>query len=81
MRMYTPVPYFIEREVAVDHKIGDYFLKKDSEISLCLFPNNYDKKNYAEPFKFNPERWNTEEANNDPFLFLPFSMGKRNCIG
>ncbi|CAD8082688.1 unnamed protein product [Paramecium primaurelia] len=79
MRMYTPVPYFIEREVKQDHKVGDYFLKKNSEVSLCLFPNNYDPKNFKDPFTFNPERWN--QQNIDPFIFLPFSIGKRNCIG
>lgn len=46
MRMYSPVPYFIEREVITEHKIGDILLPKDSEISLCLLPNNYDAKNY-----------------------------------
>ncbi|CAK78449.1 unnamed protein product (macronuclear) [Paramecium tetraurelia] len=79
MRMYTPVPYFIEREVKQDHKVGDYFLKKNSEVSLCLFPNNYDSKNYKDPFTFNPDRWNQQGI--DPFVFLPFSIGKRNCIG
>ena len=80
MRMYSPVPYFIEREVVKEHKIGDIFLPKDAEISLCLLPNNYDSKNYSDPFVFNPDRW-AKSSNVDQFLFVPFSIGKRNCIG
>ncbi|CAD8189333.1 unnamed protein product [Paramecium pentaurelia] len=79
MRMYTPVPYFVEREVKQDHKVGEYFLKKNSQVQLCILPNNYDVKNFSDPFKFNPDRWNKQII--DPFIFLPFSTGKRNCIG
>ncbi|CAD8112071.1 unnamed protein product [Paramecium sonneborni] len=79
MRMYTPVPYLIEREVIKDHKVGDYFLKKNSQVQLCVLANNYDVNKFPNPFNFNPNRWNTQ--NIDPFLFIPFSTGKRNCIG
>lgn len=63
--MYSPAPYFIEREVVTPHYVGEYYLEKDSEVSLCLLPNNYDHNNYNNPFEFNPERWKTEKP--DPF--------------
>ena len=46
--------------------------------------NNLCDRHYKEPFKFKPERWlgdNKEVLQNNPFVFIPFSSGPRNCIG
>lgn len=37
---------------------------------------------FPDPLLFNPERWaDPSTKNNDPFIFTPFSMGTRSCIG
>ena len=44
---------------------------------------NMDPKNWNDPHKFMPERFLDEngELKPRPAYFMPFSMGKRKCIG
>lgn len=35
---------------------------------------------YSHPNTFDPLRW-THQAHEDPFIFTPFSMGAKSCIG
>jgi cytochrome P450 len=39
-----------------------------------------DPEVFPEPLKFDPDRWNSLKLE-DPFQFIPFSAGSRNCIG
>lgn len=41
---------------------------------------NHDEKLFEEPERFHPERW-ANAMNNNPFAYIPFSAGPRNCIG
>lgn len=50
---------------------------------VSIFNMNRDEKLYEDPEDFRPERF--EEGNpttiNNPFAYIPFSAGPRNCIG
>uniref|UniRef100_A0A1L8E438 Putative cytochrome n=1 Tax=Nyssomyia neivai TaxID=330878 RepID=A0A1L8E438_9DIPT len=82
LRLYPPVPIYgrrIEEDMEINGKIipaycnytmGIYFMGRDPEL-------------YPEPELFKPERFsmeNTTEITN-PFSYVPFSAGPRNCIG
>ena len=41
-----------------------------------------DENNFPEPEMFNPDRFSSETIQErKPFDYIPFSAGKRNCIG
>ncbi|KAL4467807.1 hypothetical protein ABPG74_013142 [Tetrahymena malaccensis] len=67
-------PRFANRNV----KIGEFEIKKGDVVSTHFIYNQLNPDIFAEPEKFNPQRWmNTKEQ----FNFTPFSMGPRKCIG
>lgn len=54
-----------------------------ANIMVSIFNMNRDPKLFDDPNTFRPERFeegNTRETNN-PFAYIPFSAGPRNCIG
>ena len=82
LRYNGPIVAVFFRDALVDHMIGDIKVKKGTKILASLVINNFNPKYYDEPEKFNPMRWSEENVKKiDPFVFLPFSAGARNCIG
>lgn len=57
-------------------------MKKGDPIWIPIFGLHHDPKYYPEPEKFDPERFNDENKHNiNPYTYLPFGVGPRNCIG
>lgn len=57
-------------------------LEKGDTIWIPVFGIHHDPEYYAEPEKFDPERFNDENKRNiKPYTYLPFGVGPRNCIG
>ena len=87
LRVVPPFPNLMQREVTTDHYIGEFFVPKGSLLSIDILAFNYHPRRFENPEKFNPYRWTkghpdfNEEVSKDPFLWLPFSTGPRNCIG
>ncbi|XP_025833167.1 cytochrome P450 4d2-like isoform X3 [Agrilus planipennis] len=81
LRMYPPVPLF-GRLATEDILYEDKVIPKDTNITLFAFGLLRDPELFPEPEKFLPERFlgNKVKANN-PFTYVPFSAGPRNCIG
>lgn len=62
---------------------GDYILPADANVSVPIFVILKDPILFPEPEKFNPDRHlleNSDEKTN-PYSYIPFSAGPRNCIG
>lgn len=72
-------PYTIEPtrpdELPVHLNVGDL-------VWIPLFSIHRDPEYYADPDRFDPERFNDENKRLiNPYTYLPFGIGPRNCIG
>ena len=81
LRLYPPVP-LIARELEEDTVIDGHKIYKNTDVVVAILWLHRNEKYWEEPIKFDPYRFtqkNLEER--DPFSYVPFSAGPRNCIG
>ena len=81
LRMYSPFPHVPFRVCLADHTLGDIKLKKGDLVEADLFATFFDEKYFVNPKVFNPNRWRDPNFKLDPYAFIPFSAGPKNCIG
>nr|AHL88991.1 cytochrome p450 4EC1 [Brachionus koreanus] len=81
MRLYPPVPY-IGRTITEDCVIGGHKFKKNDPVIIAVCSIHRDGRFFPHPEKFDPDRFlNESELNKHPYCYIPFSAGRRNCIG
>ena len=83
LRKYPPIPGSL-RKCTKDYEIPgtSLMVSKGTTIQLMSFSLHRDPEYYPDPEKFDPERFNDENSKaRNPFTFLPFGEGPRNCIG
>jgi len=81
LRVASPFQGVMLREAVQDHNIMDIKVKKGTIVTISGTMNHFNPNNFENPDKFNPERWLEKGKQVDPFAYLPFSAGQRNCIG
>lgn len=81
MRDHCPVP-FIQREFTHSFEINGHKFPAGTTVSLHIYGLHHNKHVWENPMEYIPERFSKENvANMDPYQFVPFSAGPRNCIG
>ncbi|XP_056132348.1 cytochrome P450 2J4-like [Lampris incognitus] len=81
-RMGNIVPLSIPHITNRDVQLGDYTVPKGVTIIPNLTSVLFDKHEWETPFTFNPGHFLNEERKFvKPAAFLPFSAGKRVCLG
>jgi cytochrome P450 len=81
MRLYPPV-WLMARRPVHDFPIGDYIVPAGSYIHISQYLMHRDERYFAEPDRFDPDRWKPEAVASRPrFSYFPFGGGSRKCVG
>ena len=81
MRLYPPV-FFIGREASEDMELDGYMIPKGSHLNILIYSIHRHPDIWENPDEFDPLRFHPDNAEGrDPFAYMPFSAGHRNCIG
>jgi cytochrome P450 len=77
LRKYSIVPTVV-RIAEQSISVGEYFIPQGMSIMVHLQGVHHDPAYWPEPLEYRPDRFLQEL---EPFTFLPFIDGPRNCLG
>ena len=81
MRLFPPA-WALGRLALEDSEIGGYVVPKKSLVIMSQYVMHHDARYFAEPLRFDAERWTPEAREARPqFSYFPFGGGPRRCIG
>jgi len=80
LRIYPSAPA-VMRCLTEDVQVGDYWLPAGVSVALSFYGAHHDPTVFEDPEEFKPERFLSGNCQHNPFSYLPFSAGVRNCIG
>ena len=86
LRHSNPAYAVVGRKALRDHNLKDIKIKKNSRVTFFTCINSLKPGFLENPDDFQPERWLPENENNanwkkEPYLYVPFSVGPKNCPG
>uniref|UniRef100_A0A1I8EN64 Cytochrome P450 family protein n=1 Tax=Wuchereria bancrofti TaxID=6293 RepID=A0A1I8EN64_WUCBA len=78
----TPNVVVIGRKIHIELNLCGYTIPAGTDCYISPFSIMRDPKHYDNPEEYDPEHFAPDKVKNrDPFAFVPFSAGIRNCIG
>ena len=81
MRLYPPA-WIIGRRAIAEYQLGAYVAPPRSILVMSPYIMQRDPRFYADPERFDPDRWTPEfRAALPKFAYFPFGGGPRQCIG
>lgn len=81
MRLYPPA-YVVARSALRDTELGGFRIHKDEIVVFSQWLLHRDARYFEDPMRFDPDRFLPErEARIPKYAYLPFSGGRRICIG
>lgn len=81
LRLYPPA-WIIGRRALHEYEVGDYVIPANAIVLMSQYVMHHNPRYYAEPFRFDPERWTPQAQQERPrFAYFPFGGGARLCIG
>uniref|UniRef100_A0A3Q3X5B8 Cytochrome P450 3A n=1 Tax=Mola mola TaxID=94237 RepID=A0A3Q3X5B8_MOLML len=77
-----PIANRLDRIAKSSVEINGVTIPKGTSITVPVYVLQRDPTLWPEPEAFKPERFSKDNKDNiDPYAFLPFGAGPRNCIG
>jgi cytochrome P450 family 4 len=82
LRLFPPVPFFA-RKMSEEVMIGNIIVPANTSVYIAPYCLGRNPEVYANPLKFDPSRFDVQTTTDktNPFAYVPFSAGPRNCIG
>ncbi|OAA57409.1 averantin oxidoreductase [Niveomyces insectorum RCEF 264] len=83
LRVFPSAPIGFARTVPVGGDTVDgVFIPGGTTVSVPMWGATHSKRNFKDPYKFDPDRWLDKNNTTDKFTASnPFSLGSRGCIG
>ncbi|XP_022940352.1 cytochrome P450 81D1-like isoform X1 [Cucurbita moschata] len=81
LRMYPPAPLMVPHESSKDCSVGGYHIPRGTMLFVNLWAIHNDPKIWADPRKFDPDRFVKVESEKLGFKLMPFGSGRRGCPG
>ncbi|RDD42229.1 Leukotriene-B4 omega-hydroxylase 3 [Trichoplax sp. H2] len=81
MRLHSTVP-IVTRILEEDTEIDGITAPVGTMIEIAIYNLHHNPEIWPSPWEYDPDRYQAERCQNrDPYAYIPFSIGSRNCIG
>ncbi|XP_064405692.1 cholesterol 24-hydroxylase-like [Halichondria panicea] len=81
LRLYPPVTGVSKQAMEGGIQLGEYFISGGTFLFLQMSMMSRLPQYFDDPDSFNPARFNPENKQPSSFVYFPFSLGHRSCIG
>ena len=80
-RIVSETPLAAPHSTTRDTSLAGFFIPRDMTVFVNLWAIHHDPDRWEDPFSFRPERFLDERGRFHSEGFIPFSLGKRSCLG